>query len=221
MHATSVIPIVFAGSGNPVANGLVTRLPRPGGNVTGLSNQQADLAGKRIELLRQVLPGLRRLAILGNVGNPNTVLEMREVQQAARMLDLDGTTFEIRRAEDIAPAFEALKGRADALSIIGDPFMTANQLRINTLAVGAQLPTMDGVREGAEAGALMSYGANSLALFRRTADYVDKILRGTKPADIPVEQPTRFDLIINLKTAKALGLTIPETLLATADEVIQ
>jgi putative tryptophan/tyrosine transport system substrate-binding protein len=195
MHTTSVIPIVFAGSGNPVANGLVASLARPGGNVTGLSNQQADLAGKRIQILREVVPGLRRLAILGNVGNPNTLLEMREVQAAAQTLGLDVETFEIRRAEDIVPAFEALKGRADAVSII--------------------------VREGVEAGGLMSYGANFPALYRRTADIVDRILRGTKPADIPVEQPTKFDLAINLTTAKALGLTIPETLLATADEVIQ
>jgi putative tryptophan/tyrosine transport system substrate-binding protein len=221
MHATSVIPIVFAGSGDPVANGLVASLARPGGNVTGLSNQQADIAGKRVQLLREVVPGLRGLAILGNVGNPNTVREMGEAQAAARMLGLDVATFEIRRAEDIAPAFEALKGRVDALSLIADPLTNTNRVRIITLALIARLPTIFSIRQDVESGGLMSYGPDFSDQYRRAANYVDKILRGTKPADLPVEQPTKFDLVINLTTAKALGLTIPETLLTTADELIQ
>ena len=220
-QATSVIPIVFATAGDPVGTGLVASLARPGGNVTGLSIQSTDLAGKRLELLREVVPGLRRLAIMANVGNPVAVLEMGEVQAAARTLGLEVATFEIRRAEDIAPAFEALKGRADALYVCTDPLVNTNRIRINTLALGARLPTMHGFREYVEAGGLMSYGPNFPDLFRRAADYVDKILRGAKPGDIPVEQPTKFDLVINLTTAKALGLTVPPTLLARADEVIE
>ena len=220
-QATSVIPIVFALAGDPVGSGLVASLARPGGNVTGLSVQQTDLAGKRLELLREVVPGLRRLAIMANVGYPDAVLEMGEVQAAARTLGLEVVTLEIRRAEDIAPAFEALKGRADALYVCTDALVNTNRIRINTLALGARLPTMHGIREYVEAGGLMSYGANFPDLFRRAADYVDKILRGAKPADIPVEQPTKFDLVINLTTAKALGLDVPPTLLARADEVIE
>jgi putative ABC transport system substrate-binding protein len=220
-QATSVIPIVFATVGNPVGTGLVAALARPGGNVTGLSNQTTDIAGKRLELLRDVIPGLRRLAILANVGNVTAVLEMREVQAAASTLGLQVATLEIRRAEDIAPAFETLKGSAEALYVVIDPLLTTNRVRINTLALGARLPTMHGFREYVEAGGLMSYGPNFPDLFRRAADYVDKILRGAKPGDLPVEQPTRFSLIINLTTAKALGLEIPPTLLARADEVIE
>ena len=220
-QATSVIPIVFAVAGDPVGSGLVASLARPGGNVTGLSIQATDLAGKRLELLREVVPGLRRLAIMANVGNPAAVLEMGEVQAAARTLGLEVATLEIRRAEDIAPAFEALKGRADALYVCADPLVNTNRIRINTLALGARLPTMYGDREYVEAGGLMSYGPNFPDLFRRAADYVDKILRGAKPGDLPVEQPTKFDLVINLTTAKALGLAVPPTLLARADEVIE
>jgi len=220
-QATSVIPIVFATAGDPVANHLVASLARPGGNVTGLSGQVVDTASKRLELLRKVLPGLRRLAIMGNVDNPFAVLDMREVQATARMVGLEATTFEIRRAEDIAPAFEVLKGRADALYVPPEPLVNTNRVRINTLALGARLPTMHGLREYVEAGGLMSYGPSALDQYRRAADYVDKILRGAKPADIPVEQPTKFDLVINLTTAKALGLQIPDKLLAIADEVIE
>jgi putative ABC transport system substrate-binding protein len=215
MHATSVIPIVFGGSGDPVAFGLVASLARPGGNVTGLSNQQTDLAGKRVQLLREVMPGLRRLAILGNPGNPGVVIEMGEAQAAARMLGLDVATFEIRRAEDIAPTFQTLTGHVDALYLAGDPLTRTSRVRIITLALAARLPTIFPSREMAESGALMSYGANLPDLYRRTADYVDKVLRGSKPADLPVEQPTRFDLVINLTTAKVLGLTVSPTLLAT------
>jgi putative tryptophan/tyrosine transport system substrate-binding protein len=220
-QATAVIPIVFAAVSDPVGTGLVASLARPGGNVTGLANQISDTSGKKLELLREVVPGLRRLAILANVSNPASVLEMGEAHATARTLGLEVTTSEIRRAEDIAPAFEALKERADALYLCPDPLMNTNRTRINILAVGARLPTMHGLREYVEAGGLMSYGPNLPDQFRRAAEFVDKILRGAKPADLPVEQPTKFDLIINLTTAKALGLEVPPTLLARADEVIE
>ena len=220
-QATSVIPIVFATAGDPVGNNLVASLARPGGNVTGLSNLISETGGKRLEFLREVVPGLRRLAILANVSNPAVVLDMGDVQAAARTLGLEVTTLEIRRAQDIVPAFEALNGRAEALYVSSDALVNANRIRINILAVGARLPTMHGSGDYVEAGGLMSYGVNYLDQFRRTADYVDKILRGAKPGDIPVEQPTKFDLIINLTTAKALGLTIPESFLLRADEVIE
>ncbi|TMJ80147.1 MAG: ABC transporter substrate-binding protein [Alphaproteobacteria bacterium] len=220
-QATSVIPIVFAAAGDPVETGLVASLARPGGNVTGLSIQQTDVAAKRLELLREVVPGLRRLAILGNVDGPAVLLDMREVQTTARPLGLEVVTSEIRRGEDIAPAFETLKGRADALYVCIDPLAHSHRIRINTLALAARLPTMHGSREPVEAAGLMSYGPNHPDLWRRAADYVDKILRGAKPGDLPVEQPRKFDLVINLTTAKALGLEIPPTLLATADEVVE
>jgi ABC-type uncharacterized transport system substrate-binding protein len=220
-QATSVIPIVFAGAADPVGNDLAASLARPGGNVTGLSNQATDLAAKRLELLREIVPAFGRVAIMGNVGNPAIVLEMREVQAAARMLGLEVTILEIRRAEDIASAFPALQVRADALYVAADPLLGTNRIRINTLALGARLPTMHDFREYVEAGGLMSYGPNLVDVFRRSADFVDKILRGRKPGDIPVEQPTKFDLVINLATAKALRLAIPESFLVRADEVIE
>ena len=220
-QATSVIPIVFTSAGDPVATGLVASLARPDGNVTGLSNQLPDLAGKRLELLREIIPDLHRLAILANVGSPIGALEMGEVQAAARTLGLEILPLEIRRAEDIGPAFEALKDRADALYVVAEPLLSSNHVRISTLALGARLPTLLGIRDYVEAGGLVSYGPNIPDLFRRAADIVDKILRGAKPKDIPVEQPAKFDLVINLTTAKALGLTIPPTLLARADEVIE
>ena len=224
-QATSVIPIVFAVALDPVGGGLVASLARPGGNVTGQSTQQSDLAGKRVELLRDVIPRLRRLAIMLNVGYPSAVLEMGEVQAAARRLGIEVATLKIRRAEDIAPAFAALKAQpdaqADALYVVGNALTVANRTRINTLALGARLPTIFGTRDQAQAGGLISYGPNVPDLFLRAGDYVDKILRGTKPGDIPVQQPTRFDLVINLTTAKALGLTIPESFLTRADEVIE
>jgi putative ABC transport system substrate-binding protein len=225
--ATSVIPIVFGTAGDPVANGLVASLARPGGNVTGLSNQSADIVGKRLDLLRAVVPSLRRLAIMANIASSIAVLEMREVQTAAQTLGLEVATLEIRRAEDIAPAVEALKGGAGALyvvtepHVVTEPLMNTNRVQINTLALGARLPTLHGQKPYVEAGGLMSYGANIPDLFRRAGDYVDKILRGAKPADLPVEQPTKFELIINLKTAKALSVAIPDKLLALADEVIE
>jgi putative tryptophan/tyrosine transport system substrate-binding protein len=220
-QASSEIPIVFAMVDDPVAMGLIASLARPGGNLTGLSMQSAEVAGKRLALLREVVPDLRRLAIMANVGNPASVLEMRELQATARTLGLEVTTSEIRRAEDIAPAFDAMKDRADALYVVGDALVISHRVQINTLALIARLPTTYVVREHVVVGGLMSYGPNFPDLFRRTADYVDKILRGAKPGDIPIEQPTKFDLVVNLTTAKALGLEIPPTLLATADEVIE
>jgi putative ABC transport system substrate-binding protein len=220
-QATSLIPIVFATAADPVATGLVASLARPGGNVTGLSSQTPDTAGKRLELLREVVPGLRRLAILANVDNSYVALEMGEVQAAAGTLGLEAALFEIRRAEDITTAFDGLKGRAQALYVMPDPVLFTHRLRINTLALGTRLPTMHSLREYVEASGLISYGVNWSDQWRRAADFVDKILRGAKPADLPVEQPTKFDLIINLTTAKALGLTVPDKLLARADEVIE
>jgi putative ABC transport system substrate-binding protein len=220
-QATSVIPIVFAAAGDPVGNNLVASLARPGGNVTGLANLTPETGGKRLEFLREVVPGLRRLAILANVSNPAVVLEIAEAQAAARMLGLEVVTPEIRRAEDIAPAFKALEGRVEALYVSTDALVITNRARIHTLAMGVRLPTMYASREYVEEGGLMSYGVNLPDQFRRTADYVDKILRGAKPGDIPVEQPTKFDLIVNLTTAKTLGLTIPESFLLRADEVIE
>jgi len=220
-QTTSVIPIVFAASADPVATGLVASLARPGGNVTGLSIQSTDTAAKRLELLREVVPGLGRLAIMANIGAPGAVLEMREAQVAATSLALEAVILEIRRAEDIAPAFDALKGRAEALDVVPDPLLNTNRVRVNTLALGTRVPTMHGLREYVEAGGLMSYGPSIPGQYRRAADYVDKILRGAKPGDIPVEQPTKFDLVINLTTAKALGLEVPVKLLALADEVIE
>jgi putative tryptophan/tyrosine transport system substrate-binding protein len=220
-QATAVIPVVFALPGDPVGTGLVASLARPGANATGLSSQSSDLATKRLELLREIVPSLRRLAIMANVENPGSVLDMRTVQAVARTLSLDVATFEIRRAEDIAPAFAALKGAADALYIPPDALVNTNLVRINTLALAARLPTMYGSREYVKGGGMISYGPNFPDLFRRAADYVDKILRGTKPADIPVEQPTKFDLVINLTTARAIDIKVPDRLLALADEVIQ
>jgi putative ABC transport system substrate-binding protein len=220
-QATSVIPIVFAVAADPVGTGLVASLVRPGGNVTGLSTQAPDLVGKRLELLREAVPELRRLAILANIGYPASVIEMSEVQAAAPTLGLEVVALEIQRAEDIAPAFEALKDRADALYVITDALVSTNRIRINTFALAARLPTMHGVREYVEAGGLMSYGPNYPDLFRRAGDFVHKILHGAKPGDIPVEQPTKFDLVINVATAKALGLTVSPMLLARADEVIE
>jgi putative tryptophan/tyrosine transport system substrate-binding protein len=220
-QATSVIPIVFGIAIDPVGGGLVASLARPGGNVTGLSFQGTDIASKQLELLREVVPRLRRLAIVVDFNYPQAVLELDEVQAAARTLGIEVAPLVIRRAEDIAPAFEALKAQADALYVVAGPLVVANRTQIITLALSARLPTIFYAREYVQAGGLMSYGANRPDLFRRAAEMVDKILHGTKPGDIPVEQPTKFDLVFNLTTAKALGLTIPQTLLATADDEIE
>jgi putative ABC transport system substrate-binding protein len=220
-RSTSAIPIVFAVAADPLGTGLVSTLARPGGNVTGLSVEATDLGSKRLELLRDLVPSLRRLAIMANVGNFASVLEMREVQSAAGTLSLEIQTLDIRQAEDIAPAFDELKGHVDALYVCIDTILFANRIRIITLALAARLPTMFTSREAVKAGGLMTYGPSFPELFRRAGDYVDKILRGAKPEDLPVEQPTKFDLVLNLTTAKALGLTVPQTLLARADEVIE
>jgi putative ABC transport system substrate-binding protein len=221
-QVTSTIPIVFAIAVDPVGSGMVASLARPGGNATGISVQSTELAGKRLEILREVLPDFRRLAIIANVGYPAAVLETNEVQVAARKLGLDVVDkLEIRKPEDVAPAFDALKGGAQALYVCGDALVDALRARVNTLALGARLPTIYPNREYLQAGGLMSYGANFSDLFRRAADLVDKILRGANPADIPVEQPTKFELVINLTAAKALGLKIPEAFLLRADELIE
>jgi putative tryptophan/tyrosine transport system substrate-binding protein len=221
-QATASIPIVFAGVGDPVSAGLVASLARPGGNVTGLSNQQNDAVTKRLELLRELVPGLRRIAIMANVTNPAAMLEINALHVAAYTLSLQATTLEIRRVEDIAPAFEGLRDRADALYVYFDSLVTNNRLRINIFALAARLPTISAFREFVvTGGGLASYGANTSDIFRRAGDYVDKILRGVMPAELPVEQPAKFDLVINLITAKALGLTISPMLLTRADEVIE
>jgi len=220
-QATSTIPIVFAAALDPVASGYVASLARPGGNVTGLSLQSTDTVGKRLGFLREAVPDIRRLAIMTNAGNPGNVLVMREAQGEAHMLGIEVTTSEIRRAEDIALAFDALKDRAQALYVISSPLATTNRVRINTLALGRRLPAIYDDREFVEVGGLISYGPDFTNIYRRAADYVDRILRGAKPGDLPVEQPTKFDLTINLTTAKTLGLTISDKLLALADEVIE
>jgi ABC-type uncharacterized transport system substrate-binding protein len=218
---TSVIPIVFAVAADPLGGGYVASLSRPGGNVTGSSVQAFDSASKRLGLLREVLPGLRRLAVLVNPNYPAAVAETGEIEASAQKLGIEVFRAEVRRAEDFVPAIEGVKGRADALYVCTDSFANSNRIAVNTAALAARLPTMQGFREAARAGGLMSYGANFPALFRRAAEKVDKILRGAKPGDLPVEQPTQFDLVINLKTARALGIEVPPSVLVAAEEVIE
>jgi putative tryptophan/tyrosine transport system substrate-binding protein len=220
-QATSVIPIVFATAGDPVGTGLVASLSHPGGNLTGLSNQQTDLAGYRLELLHEIVPDIRRVALFGNVTSPNVVLEMNAVQAFAPKLGLETMKLEVEKTADIVPRIESLKGQADALYVCTDPLLTVNQVSINTLAIKERLPTVNAFRQYVEAGALMSYGPNFPDLFRRAGDFVDKVLHGAKPSELPVEQPVKFDLVINLTTAKALGLTIPESFLIRANRVIE
>ena len=220
-QATSSIPIVFATAGDPIGAGIVASLARPGGNITGLSSQSPDAAGKKLELFRQVVPGLHRLATLADVDNPYAALDLRQLNEAARTLGIEVLSFEIRRSEELDSVFDAVKRRTDALYVLPVPLSFANRTRINTLALSARLPTLYGVREYVEAGGLMSYGPNWPSMWRRAADLVDKILRGAKPAEIPVEQPMEFDLAINLTTAKALGLSVPDKLLALANAVIE
>ena len=220
-RATTVIPIVFASVGDPVGAGLVASLARPGGNITGLSVQQTDAAPKRLELLREVVPRLRRLAIVANADSRSSMLDMMDVRDRAGALGLQPFTIEIRGAEQIEPAINALKGKADALYVVADPLFFTNRTKISSLAMDLRLPTMSNFREYAEAGCSMSYGPNYMDLFRRAATYVDKILKGAKPADLPVEQPTKFELVVNLKTSKALGLTIPPSVLGRADQIIE
>jgi putative ABC transport system substrate-binding protein len=220
-QATSSIPIVFTIDADPVGRGLVASLARPGGNVTGLSNQSIDLPGKRIEMLREAIPGLRRLAVLANAGFPGAVQEMGEVLALGRKLGLEVATLQVRAPADIEPGLETFKGQAEALYVCGDALIFSNRLRISTLAIGARLPTIYGSREYVDLGGFASYGPHFADLWRRAAGYVDAILRGAKPANIPVEQPTKFELVVNLTTAKALGLKIPEAFLLRADEVIE
>jgi putative ABC transport system substrate-binding protein len=216
-RANSTIPVVFAISTNPVAAGVVESLARPGGNMTGMSLQLGSSAGKRIEILRELVPSLRRLGIL--YGRPN--FEISEIVKIARTLGIEVTKFLIRRSDDIAPAFETIKNNVDALYVSSHPIIGIHRHRVAELALAAQLPTMHTNRLHVDAGGLAFYGADYVDLFRRSADMVDKILRGAKPADIPVEQPTSLVLAINLRTAKNLGLKVPPTLLARADEVIE
>ena len=208
-QATSTIPIVFAVANDPVGAGFVSSLARPGGNITGLSLQTTDLAAKRLELLREIAPGIRRLGVLANIGNAAAVPEIDEVQAAARILGLEVVTSEMRQAEDITSAFTAFRSGAEALYVCTDPLLLAQRARINTLALAARLPTIYGPREHVEAGGLMSYGASFPDLFRRSADLVDKILRGAKPSDLPVEQPIKFDLIINLQRVPIIVVRTP------------
>jgi putative ABC transport system substrate-binding protein len=220
-EATSTIPIVFAMAVDPVGIGMVASLARPGGNVTGLSTQTTELAGKRVEILREALPDVRRVAIIGNVGYDGSVREITEVQALARKLSIDSDVLAIRHADDVVPVFETLKTEPRALYVCPDPLINANIARINGIALARKLPAIHPFRDYLATGGLLSYGANNEDLFRRAGDYVDKILRGTKPSDLPVEQPTKYELVINLKTAKTLSLAVPASLLSRADEVIE
>jgi putative tryptophan/tyrosine transport system substrate-binding protein len=220
-QASPLVPVVFAIAIDPVTAGLVASLSRPSGNITGLSVLSSDLAGKRLEMLREVIPQIGRLAILTNPENPGAVLELRAVEESARSMGWSVTNLAIRRAEDLMPALQGIGRRVDALYVGIDPVTNASRARINSLALDEGLPTMHGHRGFVETGGLISYGADFPDLWRRAAELVDKILRGAKPADIPVEQPTKFELVINLRTARAFGLTIPPSLLAVADEVIE
>jgi putative ABC transport system substrate-binding protein len=219
--ATSVIPIVFTIVSDPVGSGLVTNLARPGGNVTGFSTEQVDIAGKRLEMLRELIPDLNRVAILANATNPGAIRELNEVEKAAKQIGLQAVALMVRNPEDLAPAIDAAHHKAQALFVTSDGFLNNNRVLINTSAIDARLPTIYGYGGPTQSGGLISYGPNYADLFRRTADYVDKILRGAKPGDLPIEQPTKFELAINLNTAKALGLTVPPTLLVRANEVIE
>jgi len=220
-QATTTIPIVFAVAFDPVRDGLVQSLAHPGGNVTGMSIQQLDLVDKRLELLHEVIPHLHRLAILADAGYAEPMLEAERVKSAAQALGLEAARLGIWGSQDITPALEALKGKADALYVVSDALIAANRARIVRLVLSEHLPTIFSYDDYVEAGGFISYGPNYADLFRRAADMVDEILHGKKPSDIPVEQPTKFDFAVNVKTATTLGLAIPPMLLTTADEVIQ
>jgi putative ABC transport system substrate-binding protein len=222
-QVTKTIPIVMSVVVDPVSSGLVASLARPGGNVTGITIMAPDLVGKQLELLKEAIPKLSRVALLWNPDNPGSAPQLRQAEAAARALAVRLQALEARNPQEIDNAFAAMtRERADAFLILADAILGLNQRKqIAELAAKARMPAVYGVTEYAEAGGLMVYGANLLDLERRAATYVDKILRGAKPADLPVEQPTKFELVINLKTAKALGLTIPQSILGRADEVIQ
>jgi putative ABC transport system substrate-binding protein len=221
-RATSTIPIVMTAAGDPLASGLVASLARPGGNVTGSSLMVPDIAGKRLELLKELLPRLTRVAVLWNAANPYPALVFKEAQAAGRTLAIEVQSLDVRGPDDFDGAFEkARRHRPDALLDVEDPLTNSLHKRIIGFAAAEQLPSLHGVGEEVEAGGLISYGASIPDLFRRAAGYVDKILKGAKPPDLPVEQPTKFELVINAKTAKALGLEVPPMLLARADKVIE
>jgi len=221
-HATGTIPIVMTAAGDPVGSGLVTSLARPGGNVTGLSARSPELAGKRLQILKEVVPGLARVAVLWNATNPYAALVVRETEAAARTLGVQVQFLEVRGPDDFGNALPAaIRGRPDALILVEDPLTFRYRMQVADFAVRHRLPTTYGYREFAEAGGLMTLGPNLADMYRRAASYVDKILKGAKPGDLPVEQPTKFELVINLRTAKALGLTIPQSLLLRADQVIE
>jgi len=222
-NATKTIPIVMIGQGlDPVAEGLVESLARPGGNVTGLTNLGPELAGKRLDLFKEAVPKIANVAVLYEPANPGSVLQMKEALPVARRLGLTIRPWEVRDADGFEKEFAALsKERPDGLYVTGGPLMTANQKRIAGLALKSRLPSMHGSREYVEAGGLISYGADRVDIYRRVAYFVDRILKGAKPADLPVEQPTKFELMFNLKTAKQIGLTIPQKVLARADKVIR
>jgi putative ABC transport system substrate-binding protein len=220
-EATSTIPIVVALMSDPVGTGLVSSLARPGGNITGMSIQSTDLAGKRIELLKETIPALRRFAILAYVDYAGTMLDVGAIHTASKSIGLEVVTIPIRRAKDIEPALASLDPQLQAVYVPPNILVNTNRILINKLAQERRLPTMHGFREYVVSGGLMSYGPNTANLFRRAAEYVDKILRGAKPMDLPVEQPTEFDLVVTLKVAKAIGLQFSPSLLARADEVIE
>jgi putative ABC transport system substrate-binding protein len=221
-RATSIIPIVMNSAGDPLGSGLVASLARPGGNVTGMSLMAPDLGGKRLELLKEVLPRLSRVAVIWNAANPYSAIVFKETQTAAQSLGIQVQSLEVQGTDDFDVAFAAARReRPDGLVAVEDPLTVTHRKIIADFAAKDRLPAVYGLREFVAAGGLMSYGANLADLFQRAAGYVDKILKGAKPADLPVEQPTKFDLVVNLKTAKAMGLDLPSTLLARADEVIE
>jgi putative ABC transport system substrate-binding protein len=221
-QATSTIPIVFATVGDPVGNGLVASLAHPGDNITGLSAHTPDAAGKRLELLREIIPSLRRLAVMGDANSPVSKSDVREVEEAARNAAVELIAVDVSQEPDVERTIEAVKGRAQALYVTPSPTIFVNRNRINTLALAARLPTMHSAWEYVDTTGLMSYGPNWSDMWRRAADLVDTVLRRARlAADIAVEQSTKFDLVVNLTTAKALRLTIPPALLARADEVIE
>ena len=221
-RVTSTIPIVFASVGDPVGAGVVVSLARPGGNITGVTGQSVDLAAKRLQLLRELVPGSQIIAVLANPATPFALLALKETKTAAEILQVRLEILELKTRDQVASRFEAaIKAGASGMIVFSDPLTTAIRQQIADLATKFRLPTIYTYKEFTEAGGLMSYGPNRRDMYRRTAEYADKILKGAKPADLPVEQPTKFELVINLKTAKALGLTIPQSLLVRADEVIQ
>jgi putative ABC transport system substrate-binding protein len=220
-RATKTIPIVFAASADPVGSGLVESFNRPGGNITGVSAQSGESPGREIEFLRQLAPGLRSLAIIANAGSPGSMFEMEAAETAAHAFGLDVTTLPLKTSADVAPAFGQIVGHVDGIYVVPDPLLSTARAQIIALALRARLPSTFGSRDYADAGGLMSYGANIANSFARAADFVDKILRGASPADLPVEQPAKFEFVINRRTAKDLGLTVSPNLLAIADDVIE